>query len=140
MALLFSLALPAFAGWQRERPLELAARAVALDMRRARQAAITSGFTSEMRFFEFEHRYRLIEHASGESRMIRLPEGITIRSVNFLFSGGTHNLNFLRTGAPNRGGTLCIQNNYGDRRYIIVTPATGRVRVSKTPPDHWEVF
>lgn len=139
IALLTAVATPALIGHMEERALELAAHAVAMDMRRAQQAAITSGFTSEMRFYEFQHRYRMIDQASGESRMINLPAGITIHFLNFIFSRGTHNLNFLRTGAPNRGGTLCLRNRRGDLRYIIVTPATGRVRVSKSPPDHWEV-
>jgi len=139
LGMLSAVAVPALAGFNEERALELAARSVALDMRRAQQAAITSGFTSEMRFYEFHHKYRLIDRASGESKMIYLPEGIKIHLINFIFSGGTHNLNFLRTGAPNRGGTICLRNERGDLRYIIVTPATGRVRISQTPPDHWEI-
>lgn len=139
LALLTAVAVPSFVGWGRERELDLAARSVALDMRRLQQAAITSGFTCCLQFYEFQHNYRRIDHAAGETKRIYLPKGITIHSVNFIFSGGTHNLCFLRSGAPNRGGTVCIRNERGDKRYIIVTPATGRVRISKNPPEHWEV-
>ncbi len=138
LALLTAAAVPALAGWGQERTLELAARTIALDMRRLQQAAITSGLTCCMQFYEFQHNYRRLDYAADETRRIYLPAGITIQSVNFIYSGGTHNLCFLRSGAPNRGGTVCIRNERGDRRYIIVTPATGRVRISKDPPDHWE--
>jgi Tfp pilus assembly protein FimT len=139
LALLTAAAMPAVAGWGEERALDLAARSVALDMRRLQQAAITSGLTCCMQFYLSNHSYRMLDYAADTIKRIYLPEGITIQSVTFLSSGGTYNLCFRRSGAPNRGGTLCIRNERGDRRYVIVTPATGRVRISKTPPEHWEV-
>lgn len=138
LGLLTAAAVPSFAGWGRERELELAAQSVALDMRRIQQAAITAGVTCEMQFYLANNSYRRLDHAAGETKRIYLPEGIEIYAITFIKSGSTYNLTFLRSGAPNRGGTLCIGNKLGDRRYILVTPATGRVRISKEPPGNWE--
>ncbi|HOL17964.1 MAG TPA: prepilin-type N-terminal cleavage/methylation domain-containing protein [Bacillota bacterium] len=143
LALLMAIAAPSFAGWSEMRQLQLAARTVALDMRRVQQAAITSGYTSCLQFYlrdpNKNDSYRIVDSAANTVKRVYLPDGISVSHITFIESGGTYNLCFLRSGAPNRGGTVCLRNERGERLYVIVTPATGRVRISNEPPDHWEV-
>ncbi len=61
-------------------------------------------------------------------------ENIDLISVIF---GTNDYVYFNKLGIPSSGGTIAI--SYKDvRKYIIVTPATGRIYVSNEPPKSWE--
>ena len=136
LGLLAALAVPALAHWAAAGTLETAAHRLAQDMRRVQQAAITSGLTSEIVFYKYgtDFDYRIRDYASGKKIDVKLPPGITFRSINFP-GEGIYTLKFYRSGAPNQGGSVGLKNEKGESLYVIVTPATGRVRISSEPPD-----
>ena len=132
LSLLTALAVPHFAD-RSQWHLDIASRRMAADLRLLRQTAINSGISCRVDFYIYHNHYTL-----------RLPEGS--RSVNFreevqfdgttTFDGTPPVLSFNHLGRPHRGGTIILKTSNA-YRYIIVTPVTGRVRVSQTPPQHW---
>lgn len=38
------------------------------------------------------------------------------------------------SGAPLPGGTVTLQNSFGEKKYVIISVAIGRIRISDTPP------
>lgn len=137
LGMIMLIALPAAADLGRSRSAELVARSMALDMRKTQQKAITAGWTQRIEFRRYNDDYLIIDGKTSERVRISLPEGVTYQSINFPVSGSNRLLSFNRTGAPNSGGTVTLVNTAGQVYYVIVTPATGRVRISATPPDHW---
>ena len=115
-----------------KRQLETAAWRLASDMRLARQSAITTGVSTCIQFRLFGENYKLI-YPDGE-KIVKLPAEVGYCYLNFPEVDGLHLLEFRSTGAPNRGGTVGLKSGPHDKLYIIVTPATGRVRVAQTAP------
>ena len=113
--------------------LEEAAWKLASDMRLARQVAITTGRGSWINFRWEAGDYRVF--SPEERTTVKLPPGITYALNNFPGEGGVRKVSFSPLGAPSRGGTVGFKNNKGSKIYIILAPATGRVRVSPTPPE-----
>jgi prepilin-type N-terminal cleavage/methylation domain-containing protein len=142
LGLLTMIAMPAVRDVSRKRPLEIAARSLTTDMRRCQQTAIVSGGGRCLEFLLYSniYHYRIKNCNTSETERISFPEGITYRSTTFPTSGGIPRLRFNPDGAPNAGGTVVLQNSRGDILYVIVTPATGRVRVSDKPPDYWDSY
>ena len=140
LGLLTMIAMPAVQDVASRRPLEIAARSLATDMRRCQQTAIVSGSGRCVEFllYSTSYHYRIKNCSTSEIERISFPEGITYRSTTFPTSGGIPRLRFNPDGAPNAGGTVVLQNSPGNILYVIVTPATGRVRISDKPPDHWD--
>lgn len=133
LAILAAVAIPAmlsFGQW----PLRAASQEMAGRIREARQTAMASGTVCYVVFFEESHRYRL-ELPTGYV-WVSLPAGISFGGTNFplLTKTGRPTVSFRFTGAPNRGGHLILRDQGGKRRYLIVAPVTGRVRISETPP------
>lgn len=131
------IATPAVANIYRNRNLELAARSMAMDMRKTQQKAITVGWTQLIEMRASVNDYRIKDGKTGARETVKLPEGVSYNSINFPIVGGYPTLSFNRNGAPNSGGTVALTDNTGRVIYIIVTPATGRVRVSEEPPSSW---
>lgn len=135
LGLLLAVALPrlsALSSWQ----LESAARKMAVDLRLTRNEAVSSGKVCQVKFFVYGQLYQL--HLAGENRMVNLPEGISFQgSTTFDKDPLNPYVLFNALGRPNRGGTVILKSANGDKRYIIVTPVTGRVRVSREPPQNW---
>ncbi len=140
LGLLTMIAMPAVQDVGRRRPLEIAARSLATDMRRCQQTAIVSGSGRCIEFLLYSdfYHYRIKNCSTFETEKISFPEGVSYRSTTFPTSGSTPRVRFNPDGAPNAGGTVVLQNSRGDLLYVITTPATGRVRVSDKPPDHWD--
>ena len=137
LGLIALIAVPAVASVGSSRTLEIAARGLAMELRRAQQKAITTGSTQSIDLRIFSNDYRVRDLVSGEAYTVKLAEGITYRSVNFPVESGHPRVSFYRSGAPSRGGTIVLNGPRDKVSYIIVTPATGRVRVSDQPPDNW---
>lgn len=136
IAILSLLAMPLLFNWEPEWELEAAAWDLAAKIRLARQVAITRRKTTRIEFREAAGDYRIFFPGDPEEK-ITLPEGIYYGGINFPSSGGVHLLSFTMSGAPNQGGTVILINRDEEKRYVIVTPATGRVRVSEDPPESW---
>lgn len=136
LAMFSALAYPLLAEAGSGRQLEVTARALAADMRRSRHRAIALGHTQRLEFRVHNDDYHLRDAVEGRLDTIKLPPGITYLAVNFPASGGYRLLSFNRNGAPNRGGTVALADGSGRVLYVIVAPATGRVRVDDEPPDY----
>ncbi len=137
MGIIAMTAIPAIDYLSGESELEKQARLMAADFRYLQQTALASGKTSYVLFYLHRDAYRM--YTPCGRRNISLPEGIFVAYNNFpLYDGGTfRRLSFNRTGAPNRAGTISLGNDRGDRIYIIVYLATGRIRISPDPPESW---
>jgi len=131
------IAAPAVTEMGKNQTLEIAARNLAFDMRKSQQKAITAGWTQTIEFRDHLNEYRLKDGKTGDYIKVDYPEGIYVCANNFPGTGSLRTLSFTRSGAPNQGGTLALENSTGKILYIILTPATGRVRVSEQPPDNW---
>ncbi len=139
LGLMVALAAPAVQGLGQKYNLEIAAITMATEMRKAQQRAITAGCGQILEFVA-EHRYRITDGKTEETYYVTLPEGVTRRAVNFPMSDNIRFLRFNYNGSPSSGGTVTLANTSGAVRYVIVTPATGRVRISEEPPEHWEII
>ena len=131
LGVLIAIAVPAirsFGQW----PLRAASQEMAARIREARQTAIATGKICYVVFFEFSGRYRLELPAGRE--WVTLPNEVVFGGINFPLFDNRPTIYFRYTGAPNRGGHLVLRDDNGRRRFIIVTPVTGRVRISETPP------
>ncbi len=137
LGIIVMIATPALADFGQKRNLDLAARAMAIDIRKTRQKAITTGWSHIIEMRIYNDDYRIKDGKSGEQQVVKLPPGISYRSNNFPLKDGYRILSFGRSGAPNSGGTVALTNSSGDVLYVIVTPATGRVRIDDQPPSHW---
>ena len=132
IGLILLVGLPGFHSGNK-RKLETAAWCLVSDMRLARQSAISTGITSYIQFRIFNDDYKI--SYPDEKDTVKLPEGISYGYINFPVVNGYYLLEFKSTGAPNRGGTVGLKSKQGEKLYIIVTPATGRIRVSSEPPE-----
>ena len=141
LGMVMAIAMPVLKDIGRKRNLEIAARTLATDMRRCQQMAIATGIPYCIEFiFNFPgYNYRIKNCQTSSAERIKFPEGVDYRSTTFRVEGGFPRLRFKPNGAPNYGGTVVLCNHDGDVLYVIVTPATGRVRISADPPDHWDV-
>jgi len=131
MGILSALAVPRLiyiAHWE----LEGAARAMAADIRLVQQEAIVHGECTEVYFLGSHDSYQL--RLPNVNRMVYLPEGVNYEGQTSFPTDPFLKFNYL--GAPGGGGTVTLQTKSGSKRYVIVTPVTGRVRVSKTPPSY----
>jgi type II secretion system protein H len=135
LGLIALIAVPAVASVGSSRTLEIAARGLAMELRRAQQKAITTGSIQAIDLRLYSNDYRVRDLESGEAYTVKLTEGVSYRSVNFSTESGHPRVSFYRSGAPSMGGTIALNGPDGRVSYIIITPATGRVRVSDQPPD-----
>lgn len=132
MAILVAVAVPSVSGLSEKWRLEEAAWRLASDMRLARHMAISSG--KQMRFeFNWEKRdYRMF--LPVKKTTVKLPEGIEYCYNNFPGEMGVRRFSISPLGAPAPAGTVGFKNRRGAKLYVVITPATGRVRVSSEPP------
>ncbi|MEW5922023.1 MAG: prepilin-type N-terminal cleavage/methylation domain-containing protein [Bacillota bacterium] len=113
--------------------LEAASRRMAGDLRLLRQEAINSGGQYKAEFYIHLNRYTLT--LPQGRRHVYLPDTVQFEG-NTTFSGLPPAVHFNYLGRPSSGGTVILKT--GDSlRYIIVAPVTGRVRISRTPPQNW---
>ena len=141
LGMMTAIALPLFQDIGRKRNLEIAARTMATDMRRCQQAAILTGKEHYIEFLIYYdlYQYRINTVPKSKTEKVKFPEGVYYRSTTIANTNGIPRLSFGANGAPGSAGTVVLRNTKGDVLYVIVTPATGRVRISSEPPDHWEV-
>lgn len=140
LSLMALIAVPALVDFGTNRNLEIAARTMATDLRKTQHKAITAGWSQYVEFRKDsggKDIYRLKDGKTSKYVNISLPEGVSIKANNFPLSGSVKTMYFSRSGAANPGGTVTLQDRTGQLLYVIVTPGTGRVRVSETPPENW---
>lgn len=122
--------MASFSSWN----LKIAARKLAEDLRLARQEAIISGEASRVYFFVYSKSY--LVRLGEDSLYIELPKGVNYRGTT-TFPGTPPQVHFNSLGRPSSGGTVILKSSRGDKLYVIMTPVTGRVRISKEPPESW---
>lgn len=112
--------------------LDADARQMAAVLRLARQEAISSATDKNVVFYTESTKYKY------DSTYYFNPGIAYIGTTTFTTSyAGKPACVFKPSGVPGCGGTVTIANNRGEKRYIIVNPAAGRIRVSKKPPANW---
>jgi Tfp pilus assembly protein FimT len=129
---MLAVVIPLVGGLMERGRLEVAAWRLASDMRLAQQVAVTTEKQTRLEFRWEAGDYRMF--LPVEKTTVKLPEGINYAMNNFPLEYGVRKLSFTPLGAPSRGGTVGFKNRRGGKLYVIITPATGRVRISPEPP------
>lgn len=146
MGLLAGAAVPGLHGFYARHALRAAACQMASDIRTLQSEAAgcrSEGLTNEnsvfsVSFYAESEQYKLERAGAGAwSRWVRLPAVVDL--VGTTFPGGQLRLSY--AGTPSSGGGTVILRSEatGDVLYVVVHATTGRVRVSGTPPENWEV-
>jgi len=138
LGMITMLATPAISNLGRSRDLESAARTLATDLRKAQHKAIMVGQNQRVNFrydINDNNQYTITDTSTGETEHLFFPEGITYRAVTFPIIERYRGVAFKYTGVTYPGGTVWLTNSAGDGLYVIVTPVTGRVRISDKSPD-----
>lgn len=136
------MAAPAFYGVVAHYRLETVAWEIAVNIRHVQQRAITDSHAGYKIAFVLDREYYRI-HLNAEKPMEyerhEMPPGIDLESTTFgQVSSSVRELTFGVKGNPlPGGGTITLHSSNGEYRYVIVTPVTGRVRVSREPPATW---
>ncbi|MDI6709700.1 MAG: prepilin-type N-terminal cleavage/methylation domain-containing protein [Thermoanaerobacterales bacterium] len=145
MGLMAAVAVPGLHDFHARYALRTAAYQMAADIRGLQGEAAgcrSKGLTSEgtiflVCFYPEAESYKLQRTGGGSwSRTVTLNPGIDL--LGSTFTGGRLVIGL--SGVPSAGGTVSLRSTAtGDVLYVIVTSLTGRVRVSRTPPESWEV-
>ena len=73
------------------------------------------------------NEYRIETSVKDDKSIIKTKEfvnGIVLKADNL-----NHNIAFYPTGSPDKAGTIELSNTKGERIYITITPATGKVNL-----------
>ncbi|MEN3202708.1 MAG: hypothetical protein ABDK87_03110 [Atribacterota bacterium] len=128
-SLLCVLAVPTLYHLQRKLALLSAAHQIASVIRLARIEAIEGGVQTRV-IFDIVGNSLFFRGKEGKSTRYRMPNGVFLYTTNL----PSHEVLFLPQGIPLCGGTIVLRAK-ADRKYIIITPVTGRVRLSDAPPS-----
>jgi len=130
LGLLSTVAFPNFKRTMSKYKLEVAAYELAQNIRLTQQKSISEGIPCKIVFdLNQKNGYQML--SSGRGKFIKLPSGVFFEWTTYYEVNKT--LSFSPSGAPNQGGTIAIMS--GDNTlYVIVSVATGRVRVARVPP------
>lgn len=142
MSILAAVALPQFTKALEDYKLNAATRDMATILRKARSDAIFHGKSIQIRFYIQDNSYKIFYNQISNKKDTRykLPENITYKGGATFLVGSDRNpyCSFNPSGAPNAGGTIILANKLGTKRYIIVNPVAGRIRMSDEPPVNWD--
>lgn len=130
ISLVILLAVPRLEKVIEKYELESEAKKMAWVLREARQAAVMSGEAKSVFFYPLAGKYKNHE---GEWHELNLSIKM---AVNFSTVTGKPACVFSPNGSPN-GGTVTLISKSGFKRYVVVSPVTGRVRVAASPPNNW---
>jgi len=100
------------------------------ELRLIQVRAVAEGQYYEIRFDVGLNRYRLFR-GSERIKTVRFEPGISYDPTRSLISA----IRYYPTGAPSSGATIALLDSHKNRKYVIITPAIGRVRVSEEPPQ-----
>lgn len=133
LGILTTLAYPRIGNNREHYILENTAWEIAYNMRMAQSHALKTGSTTRIFFYPASDRY-CIRFPEGRE-WFYFPEGVYILAINFPQVNGRETLTFNFLGTPNQGGSVYLANRKVDYWYrVIVTPVTGRVRVTRYTP------
>ena len=125
------LMVPNIAGWLPNYRLRSATRDVVSSLRVAQMKAVASNVAYRVSFNNGNNSY-VIQRSSGglfldEGGTQTLPSGVIFNGVSF---GGNVFVSF-NPNATASGGSAILRNSKGTQKTIIVSPTTGRVRISE---------
>lgn len=128
LGLVTLICIPNFKNTVENYRLKTSAEELGQNIRLAQKLAITEGVRYRVLIdFNTRTKYRLT--AGIKTKSFDLPQGVYFDWTNF----PKNTIEFHPSGAPTQGGTIAIKNN-NTNLYVAVAVATGRVRISKTPP------
>lgn len=109
----------------------MALRMIVSDIRMIQQQSITERRSYKLIFNTTETTGHLTDYWLGREESIvesrQLPEGNRVIETNF----ENDTLSFNPSGEPSRGGGhIIIGDSLGNKSYVIVTPATGKVKIN----------
>lgn len=136
MIVIGAIAVPALTPLMEQMKLNADSRQIAYEMRKARQEAIMEGKPQTLEFYIDSRIYQRLY-----GNRYHLSPGIEYGGTTTfapLYKYGPPACEFSASGVPSHAGTVTLKNQWGDKRYIIVSVATGRIRVSDQPPESWE--
>lgn len=122
------LCVPNFKYTLQNYQLTASAQELSQNIRLAQKLAITEGVAYRV-LLDLDNKITYRITAGYKAKRFDLPSGVYFDWTNFPKS----TLEFYPSGAPNQGGTIALKNK-NTSLYIIVSVATGRVRIGKTPP------
>ena len=130
ISLLFSFSFPSLASLRCTLVGKAVIRKISSQIRMAKIEALNQGKTTKIVFDPVHNKY-IYTDGSGISTHHELPAEASLYRTNFQLN----TLRFNNTGTPSGGGTITlkVRNNL---KYIIITPVTGRVRISDKPPSN----
>jgi prepilin-type N-terminal cleavage/methylation domain-containing protein len=133
LALVLSFSWPVLDRVYQDYALHTASSQLAWTLRDARSEAMLKGGSSNIKFYVSLNRYR------SEKKTYYLNKGIEYAGTPTFPSriGSITVCSFNSTGAPAGGGTVVLKNRLGHKKYIIVNPVAGKVRISDNPPENW---
>lgn len=119
-----TMILPNFTLTLDQYKLDIASKKLAKDIMFIQEKSIYDKLIYEI-LFDMTHKdnYKILK--GYKSERVKLPPGIYIDWVNFY----RNKLSFSPTGAPRQGGTVALKSK-SRTVYVIVSVATGRVRIS----------
>jgi len=141
VGIILSLSLPSLSKPLAYYRLKTAAGKMAQDLREVQQMALNEESSYYGVFFAVSNNYyevRKVESLSPKIiKNVGLPSTVQLVATTF----NNNYLSFTAKGTPYpTGGTITLQDTVSGRfLYVIVASVTGRVRVSSSPPESWEV-
>ncbi len=133
-ALILGLATPELNHIAQKHWLDSTAKKMAWVLRVSQQEAINSGQAQVIYFYTNDTKYKVKNGAT-----YRMNPGISYLGLTtFAKLDNKAACVFLPSGVPSHAGTVTLENQKGEKRYIIVSVAAGRIRVSDQPPLNWE--
>ncbi len=126
LLLLCALAIPTLSHLQGRLTLLNTAHQIASIIRLARIEALEKETQTKVLFDILGNS--VIFQVGKNTVRYKIPRGVFLYTTNF----PSHELRFLPRGTPMCGGTIALRTKR-NRKYVIVVPVTGRVRLSDTP-------
>ncbi|NLJ71948.1 MAG: hypothetical protein GX333_02915 [Syntrophomonadaceae bacterium] len=142
MMIISAIAIPVVNGVLDNYKLNSEARQLAEVLKVARNEAIYYGQTVTIVFYPNDNSYmtRYVNISGKKNTYHKLSNGIRyVGKTTFIPSGIERNpyCAFNSAGTPVTAGTVTLANKKGVKKYIIVNPVAGRVRISDNPPQNW---
>ena len=131
IALLLGLSLNGLYNLIQWSKLNTAAAILSSELKNTQSRAFYEGVYYKLQFWPTLDRYRIY-------RQTVLYKEIKLEDIDMFDTNFTDdNLYFYPSGVPSMGGTVTLKNKRGKILYVIMTPVTARVRISRNPPENW---
>lgn len=111
--------------------LNVTAGLLSSELKNIQSRAFYEGVYYKLQFMPSLDKYRIYKQTE-------LIDDTIFKDIDLFNSNFTDNkVYFYPNGVPSMGGTVTLKNRRGKVLYVIMTPVTARVRVSRYPPENW---